>query len=120
MASGQELENQLVIAAFARLRPVALGIAVGAVVGLALFVATAKLLLVATGDGPVGPHLSKLGHFLPGYTVSWGGAFLGLGYGALVGFVAGVGLAWLLNLSHTVYVLSVRRSMRRRVMSDGL
>jgi hypothetical protein len=116
-------ENQLVIAAFARLRPVALGIAVGIPTALLLFGATVVLLLAAAGQPagtPVGPHLGLLRHFLPGYSVSWTGSVVALGYGFLVGFALGTVLAWLVNASHTLYVHLLERRMRRRVIQEGL
>jgi hypothetical protein len=60
------------------------GVVTGILCGLLLFSAT--LWLVVKGGLVVGPHLSLLGQFFPGYRVSVGGAFLGLGYGFAVGF----------------------------------
>jgi len=81
--------------AFARYDPVALGVALGTVLGLGLFLATALLLLL--GGEPVGPNLALLGSYFPGFEVSWRGAWLGLLEAAAGGFVFGYALARLIN-----------------------
>ncbi len=64
-----------------------LGITLGCLCGSGLFLAT--LLLLIQGGSQVGKHLRLLGHFLPGYDVTWFGLLLSLPYGAVIGFVAG-------------------------------
>jgi hypothetical protein len=112
-----------IVAAFARVRPGALGLSLGIVAGGLVFAATAVLLARATfgaAGAPVGPHLSLLGEYLPGYSVTWGGAVLGLGYGFLAGGTVGLAIAAVLNLHHAVYVKLVERRLRRQVILDGL
>ncbi len=87
--------EELIRSAFARYDPVALGGALGVVLGLGLFVATSVLLL--RGGDPVGPNLSLLGNYLLGFQVSWGGAFLGLAEAGAGGFGFGFVLAKLIN-----------------------
>jgi hypothetical protein len=87
--------EQLIRSAFARFDPVALGAAVGAVIGAGLFLASA-VLLVEGGD-PLGPTLALLGNYLVGYEVSWPGAFIGLVEAALGGFAFGYLLAKAIN-----------------------
>ncbi len=87
--------EELIRSAFARYDPVALGGALGVVLGLGLFVAT-SVLLVREG-GPVGPTLSLLGNYLLGFQVSWGGAFLGLAEAGAGGFGFGFVLTKLIN-----------------------
>jgi tetrahydromethanopterin S-methyltransferase subunit G len=70
-----------------RLNARAWGIAVGAVFGLILFVAT--LLLIIEGGPDVGLHLALLGKLLPGYRVTVGGAFIGFGYMFVIGYAIG-------------------------------
>src|ERR1035437_1757801 len=77
-----------------RLDPVALGIAVGAVAGLGVFLATALLLLKS--GAIVGPNLALLGQFMPGYTVSWPGSLIGMGYGV----IGGLALGWFVAILH--------------------
>lgn len=63
------------------------GIAVGMLLGTGLFIAT--VLLVIKGGETVGPHLSLLGSYLPGYSVTWGGAFIGFVYLFVIGYAIG-------------------------------
>lgn len=70
-----------------RLNARAWGIAVGLLLGSGLFLATLVLLL--KGGEAVGAHLGLLGHLLPGYSVSVGGAFIGFGYLFVTGYAIG-------------------------------
>jgi len=70
-----------------RLNARAWGIALGLLFGLGLFLAT--ILLVLQGGREVGPHLSLLGVFLPGYSVTTGGAFIGFVYAFVIGYGVG-------------------------------
>lgn len=79
-----------------RLQAFVLGISGAVLGGSGLFVMTVWLLV--KGGEQVGPHLSLLGQYFPGYSVTWGGAFLGLAYGALVGAVVGAMIGWIYNL----------------------
>ncbi len=64
--------------------------------GLLLFTMTVWLLLK---DGPgAGPHLSLLGNYFIGYSVSWFGSILGLVYGALTGGIVGWVVGSIYNL----------------------
>jgi len=69
--------------------------------GIGLFTMTAWLVIK---DGtPVGPHLGLLSQYFPGYSVTWGGSFVGLFYSAVVGGVGG----WLIAaIYHSVPRLS--------------
>jgi hypothetical protein len=88
--------EQLVRAAFARYDPVALAGSLALTLGSGLFLATAVLLVA--GGTPVGPNLSLLANYLPGYEVSWSGALLGFAEGVTLGGLFGGALAGLLNL----------------------
>ncbi len=88
-------ERELISTAIARLRAGIMAIVCGLLVGTGLLVATAWL--VARGGPNVGQHLVLLRNYLPGYSVTWPGALLGLVYGALVGGVAGWLTAWVYN-----------------------
>ena len=70
-----------------RLNARAWGIALGLLFGLALFLATA--LLVMKGGPNVGPHLGLIGEYLPGYRVTWPGAFIGFVYLFVIGYAVG-------------------------------
>ena len=88
---------------FARLDGVALGAAVGLVLAATMFIATN--LLVLEGGQPVGPHLSLLSQYIPGYSVGWKGSVVGAFAGLVVGFGLGWTIAVLRNLSVAAYLL---------------
>ncbi|HZD06060.1 MAG TPA: FAD-dependent oxidoreductase, partial [Longimicrobiales bacterium] len=92
--AGPTLE-ELLGAAFARYDPLALGTAVGAVLGAGLFLLTATVLV---REGYTGVPLSLLGHYFYGYDVTWGGAVVGLFEGVVGGFAFGGVLAALINV----------------------
>ncbi len=79
--NGKELDTLL------RLNARAWGIAVGLLSGLGLFLATVLLLL--KGGATVGPHLALIGAYLPGYRVTWPGAFIGFVYLFVIGYGIG-------------------------------
>lgn len=88
MTHESEELQQLVGTRVRRMNAVALAIAAGVLAGLALFCMTMILVVKGAPAGEeVGPHLSLLGQFLPGYTVTAGGSFLGFIYAFVIGFV---------------------------------
>jgi len=113
-------DKAILMAAFARIDPVALAVALGSVSGIILFIATAVLLVKSMLDGgDLGPHLSQIGFYLPGYEVSWPGAVLGAAYFWVIGAVLGFVLAALWNITHHLYVaLIVVRAMWWKMMAD--
>ncbi|MEM7199747.1 MAG: hypothetical protein AAF628_05735 [Planctomycetota bacterium] len=88
-------EEQLLEAAVVRLRARILALVIGLVGGVGIFVATASLLI--RGGKNVGQHLRLLSNYCPGFTVTWPGAFIGLGYGLLYGAIVGYAVAWIYN-----------------------
>jgi len=76
-----------------RLNAKALALSIGILWGTSVFLATAWILLY----GSDGKTMAKLSNFYLGYTVSWGGAFVGLVYGFIDGLIAGFLLAVLYN-----------------------
>lgn len=99
-----EMERALLLA-FAPVHKRAFGVAVGLVAGLLVFAATAVRLLV----GPEGrTDMSLLAQYFAGYSESWRGAFVGLGWGFVVGFVAGWFAAFVRNLAMAVWLLVAR------------
>jgi hypothetical protein len=98
-------EDEVLLHAVRRINGKILGLTLGMVLGLVLFVAT--IWLVLKGGEVVGPHLSLLGQFFPGYRVTVGGSFLGLLYGFLTGYLAG----WLVG---AVYNAVLGARTRRR------
>ena len=75
------------------LRKRALGLSLGVVWGLAVFVVT----ILATMRGQ-GGTLSGLNGYYRGFSVSYVGALVGLVWGFANGFVAGVLIAWFYDL----------------------
>ncbi len=71
------------------------GLAFGAVSGLGLFVAT--IWLVLRGGMNVGEHLGLLSVYLPGYSVSIVGSFIGFVYAFVLGYGAGRTIATVYN-----------------------
>ncbi len=63
------------------------GVSTGLLFGIGLFMAT--ILLVVQGGPDMGQHLSLLSIFLPGYSVSVGGAFIGFVYAFVIGYALG-------------------------------
>lgn len=92
--SGPDVEQALA-SRIRRLNVITQGIVIGLLGGLALLLATAWLLI--RGGDPVGPHLSLLGVYFPGYAMTWPGALLGGLYGFVTGFVIGAGGAAIYN-----------------------
>jgi len=103
-------QDELLARAFAPLHKTAFGLAAGIVAALVLFLATAVLLWQGDGEPYTGRTLSLLGHFLPGYRVSWPGAFLAAGYGLALGFALG----WLFAAIKNGCVLLALRRVRLR------
>ena len=87
-------DSQALEVALRKLNARAWGWAFGLMLGFGLCFAT--LFLVLKGGANMGQHLNLLGIFLPGYSVSWAGAFIGFIYL----FVLGYGLGRLVG---TVY-----------------
>ena len=72
-----------------------LGLVLGILFGTGLFIATNWL--VIKGGDPVGPHLSLLGQYFFGYTVSVPGSFIGFVYGFAIGTLTGALIGWIYN-----------------------
>jgi len=78
-----------------RIQTEVLAFVMAIVCGLIFWIATAWLLI--KGGPNVGQHLQLLKQYLPGYSVSWGGSFLGLLYGLVIGGVVGWAIAVIYN-----------------------
>jgi hypothetical protein len=74
-----------------RLNARILGISMGLLFGVGLFVATNWL--VIKGGENIGQHLSLLGNFFPGYRVSFIGSLIGFVYAFVLGYGLGVLIA---------------------------
>jgi protoporphyrinogen oxidase len=100
--------EELIRDAFARYDAVALGAAVGAVMSVGLFLATAFLML--QGGENVGARLSLLGQVLFGYGMTWPGALIGALEAGALGFGYGYVLAKAINF---VIAAEEQRIIRR-------
>jgi hypothetical protein len=88
--------EELLERAVLRLNANILGIVLGIIAGLAIFVATNFLIL--KGGDVVGPHLGLLRAFFPYYSVTFFGSIIGFGWGLLTGYAAGFIIATIYNL----------------------
>jgi len=72
-----------------------LGLSLGLLCGLGIFIATNWLVL--KGGTVVGPHLQLLSQYFIGYSVSFFGSFIGFAYGFAVGTLSGSLVGWIYN-----------------------
>ena len=72
-----------------------LGLALGLLFGLVIFIATNFLVL--KGGEPIGPHLQLLSQYFIGYRVSFFGSFIGFAYGFALGTLSGALIGWIYN-----------------------
>ena len=89
------IDEEALVREVIRLSRNVLGLTLGILFAIAMFVATNVLVL--KGGPNVGAHLQLLNQFFPGYAVTFAGSFLGLVYGFLVGYVSGWVIATVYN-----------------------
>lgn len=90
-----ESEQQAIRRAFESTSEQGWGLALGFLAALGLFVAT--IVLVVRGGPEVGRHLGLLAVYMPGYSVSWLGAFVGAAYMFFIGYGTGRTIATIYN-----------------------
>lgn len=95
MANRGDLEDKALVRAILKFNGNILGLVFGTIGALVLFVTTNWLLI--KGGYPVGPHLSLLGQFFIGYSVTFVGSLIGAAYAFVGGYVAGLILAYVYN-----------------------
>jgi protoporphyrinogen oxidase len=100
-----ELVHQALTRVFHKLDRVALGVSVGAVAGVLLFLTTLALFL--SGSREAFPGL--LAQYFPGYSLNATGSLLGLLYGFMTGFVTGWSFAFLRNAALFFYLAMIHR-----------
>ncbi|HEV8712237.1 MAG TPA: NAD(P)/FAD-dependent oxidoreductase [Candidatus Binatia bacterium] len=110
--------DEIIAAVFAELDPVALGGAIGMVGGIVLFLMAAVLLL--KGGGEVGPNLSLLRYYLPGFAVTWKGALVGCVEAGVGGFTLGYLGACLRNWGMAAYAALLQRRAEARARRNLL
>jgi len=91
----KNLEEVLLESHIVHLNANIFGIVLGLLAGLLIFIATNFLLL--KGGDVVGPHLSLLGQFFIGYSVSFVGSLIGFLYGFVLGYITGFLIGWFYN-----------------------
>ena len=72
-----------------------LGLSLGLLCGLGIFIATNWLVL--KGGKVVGPHLQLLSQYFIGYRVSFFGSLIGFAYGFAAGTLSGSLIGWIYN-----------------------
>ncbi len=88
-------EEQIISQAVQRLNGQVLGLVLGIVGALIIFAATNWLVL--KGGEVVGPHLSLLGQFFVGYSVTFLGSLVGAVYAFIIGYLSGRLVGWIYN-----------------------
>jgi hypothetical protein len=78
-----------------RLDTKVIGLILGLLFGLFIFIATNWLVL--KGGTRVGPHLQLLSQFFIGYRVSFLGSLIGFAYGLAIGTLGGALVGWIYN-----------------------
>lgn len=80
-------QDYMIDTAIRRLNARAWGVAMGMLLGSALFLAT--IILVLKGGPNVGQHLRLLAVYFPGYRVTFAGSLIGFVYAFVVGYGLG-------------------------------
>ncbi|EFK09533.1 FAD dependent oxidoreductase [delta proteobacterium NaphS2] len=110
------LSTEILETAFCRMDKLAFAVAVGAVSGLTVFIAT--LWLIIKGGEVVGPHLSLLSQYFAGYSVTVKGAFIAFSYTFFWGFLFAWLFAYLRNLLVAYYIYRTKRKAEMFSLND--
>lgn len=100
------LSDQLIVQSLAKLDGIALGVALGILFGMIIFLATN--MLIFKGGDVIGPNLSLLSQYFVGYEVTFLGSLIGLFYGVVSGLILGVLIAGLRNLAVKIYMMALK------------
>ena len=92
----------LIVQSLAKLDGKALGIAIGLLLGIGVFVATNFLII--KGGVVVGPNLALLSQFFIGYEITFSGSLIGMIYGIVMGFIIGWIISAIRNFVVTIYM----------------
>ena len=95
-------DEEKLFSAILRLNVKMLGLTLGVLMGLAIFIVTNWLVIkgghiTPNGEYVVGPHLQLLSQFFIGYKVSFLGSMIGFAYGFAVGTLGGALIGWIYN-----------------------
>jgi len=103
---------------FARMDKLGFATAVGTVCSLVIFIAT--LWLVVKGSAAIVPYFQLLEQYFIGYTVTVEGAFIGMGYSFLWGFIWGWLIAYLRNFCLGLFIYIVKKKTELLSLRDFL
>lgn len=95
MDKNNTINNKRLFSGVLRLNTKVLGLSLGLLFGLGIFIATNWLVL--KGGKVVGPHLQLLSQYFIGYRVSFFGSIIGFAYGFAVGTLSGSLMGWIYN-----------------------
>jgi len=95
-------EEEKLLSAVVQLNAKMLGLILGLLFGLVIFLATNWLVIkggpiTRSGKEIVGPHLQLLSQFFIGYSVSFLGSIIGFLYGFAAGTICGTFIGWIYN-----------------------
>ena len=93
--NGQVLPEEKLFSGVLLLNAKVVGLALGVIFGLGIFVATNWL--VIKGGERVGPHLILLSQYFIGYKVTFLGSLIGAAYGFTLGTICGGLIGWIYN-----------------------
>jgi len=93
---GRTDEDEVLFSGVLLLNAKVLGLVLGLLMGLAIFIATNWLVL--KGGVHVGRHLQLLGQYFIGYHVSFVGSLIGFAYAFALGTILGAAVSWIYNL----------------------
>ena len=96
------IEEEKLFRGVLRLNTKFLGLALGLLLGIAIFIATNWLVIkgghtTPEGEYVVGPHLQLLSQFFIGYRVSFLGSIIGFFYGFALGTLCGAAIGLIYN-----------------------
>lgn len=102
MVKAKSSEEEKIFTGILRLNAKVMGLILGFLMGLAIFIATNWLVIkgghvTESGEYVVGPHLQLLDQYFIGYSVSFMGSIVGFVYGFAIGTLGGALIGWVYN-----------------------
>ena len=102
MVKAKSSEEEKIFTGILHLNAKVMGLILGLLMGLAIFIATNWLVIkgghvTKSGEYVVGPHLQLLGQYFIGYSVSFLGSIIGFIYGFAFGTLVGALIGWIYN-----------------------
>lgn len=113
-----EIESEQIVQTLAKIDSLALGVALGTVFALGIFLVTN--ILIFKGGEKIGPNLALLGQFFPGYNVTFFGSIIGLIYGFISGFALGWLIAVIRNIIIKIYLQFINLRQKMAAVNDFL